>query len=96
MSARDKAGCWCSDVAAAMLAARILRTAGKIADKVAPARAMTMHAVAEGVPPVPPVAPQPQHPDLRQQLHQCQEPGIADPMMMGAALMPLLDSMHVG
>lgn len=79
-----------------MLAARILRTAGKIADKVAPARAMTMHAVAEGVPPVPP-PPQPQQqPTLQQQLQQCQEPGIADPMMMGAALMPLLDSMHVG
>lgn len=77
-----------------MLAARILRTAGKIADKVAPARAMTMHAVAEGVPPVP--QPQQQQPDLQQQLQQCQEPGVADPMMMGAALLPLLDSMHVG
>lgn len=40
--------------AAAMLAARILRTAGKIANKVAPARAVTMHAVADGVPPVRP------------------------------------------
>ena len=81
-----------------MLAARILRTAGKIADKVAPARAMTMHAVAEGVPPVPqpPPPPQQQQSTLQQQLQQCQEPGIADPMMMGAALMPLLDSMHVG
>jgi hypothetical protein len=80
-----------------MLAARILRTAGKIADKVAPARAMTMHAVAEGVPPVPQPQPQQQQqPTLQQQLQQCQEPGIADPMMMGAALLPLLDSMHVG
>lgn len=39
--------------AAAMLAARILRTASKIAEKVAPSRAITMHAVPNGIPPVP-------------------------------------------
>jgi hypothetical protein len=92
---------WCYDgclrcmpvlrTAAAMLAARILRTAGKIADKVAPARAVTMHAVAQGVLPVPP-EPQPQ----QQQSQQGQGMGTFDPAMMGAAMMPMLDSMHAG
>lgn len=50
--------------AAAMLAARILRAANKIADKVAPSRAVTMHAVPNGVPPTP--QPQQAPPPQRQ------------------------------
>lgn len=54
--------------AAAMLAARILRAAGKIAAKVAPAGAVTMHAVPNGVPPA--AAPPPPPPQHQQQQYQ--------------------------
>lgn len=41
-----------------MLAARILRAANKIADKVALSQAVTMHAVPDGMPPTPQQQPQ--------------------------------------